>query len=209
MNYQIIQIPVGSFQTNCYIIYNEKKNCVIIDPGAQSQAIIRTIEERGLHPLYILLTHAHADHIGAVADVKEEFNLPVYLHRRDRRMLEDEKESRAAMLGLPFRASTVDVEVTEETPIPFDKDVFRVIETPGHTGGGVCYQIDNLLFSGDTLFNGSIGRTDFPESNHNEMMKSLKKLIQLPKDIVVFPGHGAKTTLEYELKYNPFLQYYD
>ncbi|MDO5715874.1 MAG: MBL fold metallo-hydrolase [Tissierellia bacterium] len=206
MKHKILKMVLGSFQTNCYIVYNEDKECALIDPGAQSKDIIQALEQYELTPIYILLTHAHADHIGAVYDLKEKYGIKIYMNLDDREMLEDRGKSRAQTLGLEVKPTKADVFVEEGDEIPFGTDKFVVIDTPGHTPGGVCYLLDDVLFSGDTLFNGSIGRTDFPESNHKNMMHSLKKLTELPKDTIVLSGHGPETTIEQELRYNPFLR---
>lgn len=206
MDKKIIRLTVGPLQENCYIVYNKENECVIIDPGYESQRIIDTIEKEKLKPLYILLTHGHIDHIGAVKDLKDKYGIFVYIHNKDKDMLEKPNKNSASLYGMSVNGAKVDYFVKEGNDIKFSDDSFKVIETPGHTGGGVCYKLDNILFSGDTLFLGSIGRYDFPESSGLDLMNSLKKLTLLDKDTIVLPGHGPETSIEYELNYNPYLK---
>lgn len=203
---KIIRLTVGPLQENCYIVYNKENECVIIDPGYESQRIIDTIEKEELKPLYILLTHGHIDHIGAVKDLKDKYGISVYIHNKDKDMLEKPNKNSASLYGMSVNGAKADYFVKEGNDIKFSDDSFKVIETPGHTGGGVCYKLDNILFSGDTLFLGSIGRYDFPESSGLDLMNSLKKLTLLDKDTIVLPGHGPETSIEYEINYNPYLK---
>lgn len=203
---KIIRLTVGPLQENCYIVYNKENECVIIDPGYESQRIIETIEKEELKPLYILLTHGHIDHIGAVKDLKDKYGISVYIHNKDKDMLEKPNKNSASLYGMSVNGAKADYFVKEGNDIKFSDDSFKVIETPGHTGGGVCYKLDNILFSGDTLFLGSIGRYDFPESSGLDLMNSLKKLTLLDKDTIVLPGHGPETSIEYEINYNPYLK---
>lgn len=206
MDKKIIRLTVGPLQENCYIVYNKENECVIIDPGYESQRIIDTIEKEKLKPLYILLTHGHIDHIGAVKDLKDKYGISVYIHNKDKDMLEKPNKNSACLYGMSVNGAKADYFVKEENDIKFSDDSFKVIETPGHTGGGVCYKLDNILFSGDTLFLGSIGRYDFPESSGLDLMNSLKKLTLLDKNTIVLPGHGPETSIEYELNYNPYIK---
>lgn len=206
MDKKIIRLTVGPLQENCYIVYNKENECVIIDPGYESLRIIDTIEKEELKPLYILLTHGHIDHIGAVKDLKDKYGISVYIHNKDKDMLEKPNKNSASLYGMSVNGAKADYFVKEGNDIKFSDDSFKVIETPGHTGGGVCYKLDNILFSGDTLFLGSIGRYDFSESSGLDLMNSLKKLTLLDKNTIVLPGHGPETSIEYELNYNPYLK---
>ena len=206
MEYKIIKLVVGQLQENCFILFDENKDAFIVDPGASSENIIEAIEKNSLNIKYILLTHGHFDHVGAVASLAKKFKAPVYLSKKDRKFLENPKEVRASSFGMEIEAADVDVFVKENDEIPFSDSIIKVIETPGHTLGSVCYLFNNYLFAGDTLFNGSIGRTDFPESDHSLMIESLKKLKELDDEIYVLSGHGPESQMSYEKISNPYLR---
>ena len=205
MEYKIIKLVVGELQENCFILFGENKDAFIVDPGASSENIIEAIEKNDLNIKYILLTHGHFDHVGAVAALKKRFKAPIYLNKNDRNFLENPKEVRESAFGLQIEAANVDVFVNDGDEIPFSDDKIKVIASPGHTIGSVCYLFKNYLFAGDTLFNGSIGRTDFPESDNSLMMESLKKLKELDDDIYVLSGHGPESQMSYEKMTNPYL----
>lgn len=206
MEYKIIKLVVGDLQENCFILFDENKDAFIVDPGDSSKNIINVIEKNNLSTKFILLTHGHFDHVGAVAALKEKYNVPIYLSEKDKNFLEKPEEVRASAFGIQIEPAKVDYFVKDKDEIKFSQDIIKVIETPGHTIGSVCYLFKNLLFSGDTLFNGSIGRTDFPESDHNLMMESLKKLKNLDDDIFVLSGHGPESQMNYEKNSNPYFR---
>ena len=204
MEYKIMKLVVGQLQENCFILFDENKDTFVVDPGGSSENIIETIEKNSLNIKYILLTHGHFDHVGAVAALVKKYKAPVYLSKEDRAFLESPKEVRASAFGMQIEAAGVDVFVKEGDEIPFSEGTIKVIETPGHTLGSVCYLFENYLFAGDTLFNGSIGRTDFPESDHSLMVESLKKLKKLDDEIYVLSGHGPESQISYEKMANPY-----
>ena len=206
MEYKIIKLVVGDLQENCFILFDENKDAFIVDPGDSSKNIINVIEKNNLSIKFILLTHGHFDHVGAVAALKEKYNVPIYLSEKDKNFLEKPEEVRASAFGIQIEPAKVDYFVKDKDEIKFSQDIIKVIETPGHTIGSVCYLFKNLLFSGDTLFNGSIGRTDFPESDHNLMMESLKKLKNLDDDIFVLSGHVPESQMNYEKNSNPYFR---
>lgn len=206
MEYKIIKLVVGQLQENCFILFDENKDAFIVDPGASSENIIEAIEKNSLNIKYILLTHGHFDHVGAVASLAKKFKAPVYLSKKDRKFLETPAEVRVSSFGMEIEAADVDVFVNDNDEIPFSEGLIKVIETPGHTLGSVCYLFNNYLFAGDTLFNGSIGRTDFPESDHSLMIESLKKLKELDDEIYVLSGHGPESQMSYEKISNPYLR---
>ena len=206
MEYKIMKLVVGQLQENCFILFDENKDAFVVDPGGSSENIIEAIEKNSLNIKYILLTHGHFDHVGAVAALVKKYKVPVYLSKEDRAFLESPKEVRASSFGMQIEAAEVDVFVKEGDEIPFSKGTIKVIETPGHTLGSVCYLFENYLFAGDTLFNGSIGRTDFPESDHSLMVESLKKLKKLDDEIYVLSGHGPESQISYEKMANPYLR---
>ncbi len=206
MEYKIMKLVVGQLQENCFILFDENKDAFVVDPGGSSENIIEAIEKNSLNIKYILLTHGHFDHVGAVAALVEKYKAPVYLSKKDRVFLESPKEVRASAFGMQIEAADVDVFVKDGDEIPFSGGTIKVIETPGHTLGSVCYLFENYLFAGDTLFNGSIGRTDFPESDHSLMVESLKKLKKLDDEIYVLSGHGPESQMSYEKMTNPYLR---
>lgn len=206
MEYKIMKLVVGQLQENCFILFDENKDAFLVDPGGSSENIIEAIEKNSLNIKYILLTHGHFDHVGAVAALVKKYRAPVYLSKEDRAFLESPKEVRASSFGMQIEAAEVDVFVKEGDEISFSEGTIKVIETPGHTLGSVCYLFENYLFAGDTLFNGSIGRTDFPESDHSLMLESLKKLKKLDDEIYVLSGHGPESQISYEKMTNPYLR---
>lgn len=206
MEYKIMKLVVGELQENCFILFDENKDAFVVDPGGSSENIIEAIDKNSLNIKYILLTHGHFDHVGAVAALVKKYKAPVYMSKDDRAFLESPKEVRASSFGMQIEAADVDVFVKEGDEIPFSEGTIKVIETPGHTLGSVCYLFENYLFAGDTLFNGSIGRTDFPESDHSLMIESLKKLKKLDDEIYVLSGHGPESQISYEKMTNPYLR---
>ena len=190
-------MPLGLYQTNTYIVSQEGSNkCIIIDPGYEATTILNRTALLGLEIQAILLTHAHFDHLGAVRQIAADTDCDVYV---------DEKE-----LSLPPTMTDGPIYYTNVYPAEgmltlADLDV-KILRTPGHTPGSVCLLVGDAMFSGDTLFAGSMGRCDFPGSSIFDMRKSLKKLYNLAGDYRVFPGHAEATTLEYERQTNPYLR---
>ena len=199
-------IQVGSFEVNCSLLENEGK-ALIIDPGQEADRIIAALENKGWEPEAILLTHGHFDHINGIPGLLERFpDLPVYVSEEDAKVMSH------PMNTLPPEYFPVTVPAknlkTDLRNFSFLTFHFSFIPTPGHTPGGVCYFLpqEKLLLSGDTLFAGSIGRTDLPGGDMATLMRSLDSLRSLPEDTVVIPGHGMTTTIGRELASNPFLQ---
>ena len=192
---QMLVMPVGDYQTNCYMVWQEgREDCVLIDPGYLPERILEVVRQRGKTVAAILLTHGHFDHVGGVRKIAEETGCSVYLREEEKSLppfmtagalySTDSYGDRLSVAGLTF----------------------RVLHTPGHTPGSVCLICEDAMFAGDTLFAGSCGRTDFPGSNPQDMKNSLQKLSTLPGDYQVFPGHGEDTTLSYEREHNPYLK---
>lgn len=207
MNWE--QIPLGPLQTNCYIVADDKKNCLIFDPGEEGKKLINRLEQRKLKPLATLLTHAHFDHIGAVDDIRDKYNIPVYIHNNEKNWLMDPSlnGSQFFMMG-QIKAKQADQLITSEGEMTIGDFTFEVFETPGHSPGSVSFYFknDGFVVAGDALFQGSIGRTDLPGGNHDVLISSIhKKLLVLPEETIVLSGHGETTTIENEMDSNPFL----
>jgi len=199
---KIYRIPVGELLANCYIIETENKNAVAIDPGSDFQRIKNLLDEHELTLKKILLTHGHYDHIGAAGEAADVYGAQVYIHEEDAPMLTSRTKSLADAIGAgQFNEITKFTTVTNGDVIILDELSFEVIHTPGHTRGGVCYKCGNALFTGDTLFKLSMGRTDM-----GEMFKSLQKIAKLEGDYDIYPGHNETSTLAYERKNNPYLK---
>ncbi len=200
---------VGMFEVNCYLFWNEVTNDgVIIDPGDEEERIISRIEELGFKPSAILLTHGHGDHIVAVDAVKKKYDIPLYIGNGEEDLLKNPSANVSAMIGHPIVAPPPDHLIEDEQLLNLGSISLRVLSTPGHSPAGVCYlhEKEGILFTGDTLFWSSIGRTDFPGSSHEQLMSSIKtKILTLPDSIECFPGHGPKTTVGAERENNPFL----
>ncbi len=190
-------MSVGAYQANCYLVFDEQKNAVVIDPGAEPQRLLRCIGEHQLCVKAILLTHAHFDHMMAVADVQQATGAPLWLHEAEAPALSD---SRRSMVPVPYPLTAQHVLCDGET-FAVGNLHFTVLHTPGHTEGSVCYLCGDTLFSGDTLFAyGGVGRTDFVGGNACALWRSLKRLSSLPPNTRVATGHGEETTIAAELR---------
>lgn len=194
---------------NCYIVFdNNSLEAVIIDPGGELDFIKKIIKKYNLKLKFILLTHAHFDHIGAVSKLKNKYQLKVLINKNDLLLLKSNFIQNLFIFKLNFKKIKVDGYLENNQEINFGNLKIKVIYTPGHTLGSSCFLIDEILFSGDTLFKNSIGRCDLPFSDCNLLLKSIKeKLLNLNDKIMVFAGHGFKTTIGKEKKQNPFLKF--
>lgn len=205
-NMKINQLVVGVCQTNCYIINNKDTNeAMIVDPGDQAEDISMRCRMLGVVPKAILLTHGHFDHMMAAGKLKEEFHIPIYAAEKEVPLLADARANLSAMWARPVCIKP-DCLVKEGDELDICGFSITVIETPGHTIGGVCFYIpeEEVLLSGDTLFCGSFGRTDFPTGSMSVLARSIReKLFQLPDVTQVYPGHESSTTIGYEKRYNP------
>ncbi len=208
MSYKVTLINFPGFTANCYLVTDEKtKNSLLVDPGAYGVKQSEYIKSQGIESLrYILLTHGHYDHIMGVKRFKEDFGAEVVIHEKDEDCLRSPIKSLAITHGLSFPKAEADVVVRGGDSLIFGEDKIEVIHTPGHTKGCVCYKLGDMLFTGDTLFKGTVGRTDFPGSSYVEMLESLTKLKGLTGDYKIFPGHEGATTLENERRNNPYMR---
>ena len=205
-----IQLPLGPLQTNAYIVYNNEGSCLIIDPGAEENKIRQFIQKKGLHPKAILLTHAHFDHIGAVDPIREGYGISVYLHQAEKKWLMNPLLNGSAIFeGIqPIVVNQADQLFTKAGEHLIGEFSFYLLETPGHSPGGVSFYFkkEGFIIVGDTLFKGGIGRTDLKGGQEKQLLKSIhNELLILPKDTYVLPGHDGVTTIGQEIKHNPFL----
>lgn len=204
------QIPLGPIQTNCYLIWNDKKDCLVIDPGANGARIVEIVNELGIKPIAILLTHAHFDHIGAVDDVRSKYGIPVYVHSKEEEWLANPDLNGSGQFRLPepIIARPAEHFLDENPKMKVGAFTFSVLETPGHSPGGVTFYFakEKLAFVGDALFYEGVGRTDLIGGNQRTLLNSIHdKLLTLPEDTVVLSGHGRKTTIQHEMDANPYI----
>jgi len=201
------RVVSDGYGVNCYIIYCEKtKKAAIIDPGGNADAILNFIDQNQLEPQFIILTHAHGDHIGALREVKEKKNLPVYIHPLEEPMLRDANKNMSRWMGYPSVEIAADRLLKDNEIIELGELKLHIIHTPGHTRGGICIKVEDALFTGDTLFAGSIGRTDFEGGSFPQIIDSIKnKLLVFDDNTKVYPGHGPESTIGMEKRLNPFL----
>jgi len=206
---QIHRLICGPLSVNSYIVSKEgSSECAVIDPG-DAAPILQYLMDQGLHCTEILLTHGHFDHIYGVHDLAMMTKAKVIIHESDASMLESSKDSLAMILGYMVQPISADLCIQDGDKIEAAGMTFRVLHTPGHTPGGVCYVSteEPIAFSGDTVFFESVGRTDFSHSNPNDLRDSIqKKIYSLDEGTTLYPGHGNETTVSHEKKYNPFVR---
>ncbi|MCR4739852.1 MAG: MBL fold metallo-hydrolase [Lachnospiraceae bacterium] len=198
---------LGMVSTNCYFVYDEKTmNTVVFDPGDDGGRLYDRLAEKGMHVCAIVLTHGHFDHIMGVEELKEKAGCKLYAPEAEKELLLDERLNETVSVGEKIRMRA-DVYLKDGEDVDIDGIRFRVLHTPGHTAGSTCYYFEDegMLIAGDTLFEGSVGRTDLPTGNMGELIQSIRRrLLTLPDETRVYPGHGNDTTIGNEKIYNPF-----
>lgn len=207
-DFRIKTCVLGPVSTNCYILYRQGgREAVVVDPADNGGYIANQCKELGVIPSAVVLTHGHFDHIMGIDDLRREFPVPVYVHEGDRETLLDPALNLSSSYTNGYTFDGADY-IRDGQRLELAGFSFQVIHTPGHTPGGVCYYLESegVLFSGDTLFQNSVGRTDFPNSSMSDLIRSLReKVMKLPDDVKVYPGHMGETTIGHERKYNPFI----
>ena len=198
---------VGPIDVNCYVISDsETRHGMVIDPGGSGEKILRCLEQDQVQLDMIVNTHAHADHIGAVDFLREKTGAPLCVHELEAPLLIDSRKNLSAFMGYDFVTKPADRYLQDDEEIRIGNLSFRVIATPGHSPGGICLYGEGALFSGDSLFQGSIGRCDFPGSSEADLVRNLlTRILPLPGETKVFPGHGPASSIAWEKKYNPYL----
>lgn len=212
MKLSVRTYPLGPIQTNCYIVSNRSKQCLIFDPGEEGERLIHEIKANQLKPLAIFLTHTHFDHIGAVNAVRDAFNIPVYVHEKEVAWLADPmKNGSGKYAELPnyiVEKPLTEHIIQKEQMFNIEDFTFKAVFTPGHSPGSISYlfEEDGFAIVGDTLFEGSIGRTDLIGGSMPVLLQSIHdKLLILPEETIIYPGHGDYTTPAVEMDANPFL----
>lgn len=204
---ELVKLSLGMMGTNCYIVWDEKSlEAAVIDPGFKDDRIFKCMHENHLNVKYILLTHGHFDHLGGVDDVKAQTGAKIMIEANDADCLVDPQRNLSVIAGMNLRVSPGDGLLKEGESLFLGEMEIKVIYTPGHSKGGVCFLIEDTLIAGDTLFRASIGRTDFADGDLNELLDNIReKLFILDDHTKVLPGHGENTTIGYERLNNPFL----
>lgn len=207
MDIVIESITTPGMGVNCYLLTcGQTKKAILIDPGAGSKMIQNWLKEKDQEIIYILLTHGHYDHIGSVEYLRNELQVQVAIHKDDAEMLTNPAKNLSSFLGKDVKLSPAEILLDDNQELKVGEITLKVIHTPGHTPGGICILTDDGLISGDTLFNGSVGRTDFPGGDMQKLISSIQnRLMDLPDETVVYPGHESRTTIGRERSSNPFI----
>lgn len=196
------QNPMG---TNTYVIQSENKSAAMIDPTGDAKILFEYLENQQLDVKYIILTHGHADHIGLVTECREATGAPLLVHTLDEKMINNKSLNLSPMFHNPMEF-TSDIQLEDNQELTLGNLVLKIIHTPGHTPGCICIQVEDSLFTGDTLFKGSIGRTDLPGGDMDIMQDTLQKMITLNPELKIYPGHGESSVLKHEIATNPYLK---
>jgi glyoxylase-like metal-dependent hydrolase (beta-lactamase superfamily II) len=209
---KIDRLVLGDYETNSYVLRDNAsaEACLIIDTGLDPDPLLDFLAEHKLNPVALILTHGHADHTAAVPILRKSYpETKVYIHKFDAEMLTGKSDNLASLASVSFSTAPAEVMLTEGQTIDLAGMSLKVLHTPGHTPGGVCLynEAESIIFVGDTLFAGSVGRTDFPGGNMTQLIEAInQKLLTLPDDTICYPGHGPATTIGEERNSNPFLK---
>jgi glyoxylase-like metal-dependent hydrolase (beta-lactamase superfamily II) len=204
---KIKKIISGALEVNCYVVYDSNNlHSIIIDPGQDGKKVISEIEKDGFIPEMLINTHGHYDHILSDDQIRLRFEIPLAISKEDSFMLFDADKNGSSLFAVPTTVKNAEIFLEDNQEVKLSFTTFKVIATPGHTKGGVSLLFDGFLFTGDTLFAGTIGRTDFEGGNYQEMLCSLKKLKSLEPSLIVYPGHGNRTSLADEFRHNPYFE---
>lgn len=198
-------MTVGPLQANCFIVWDDSsREAIVIDPGDEPDRILSFIKENNLKVRYIVCTHAHFDHVGALPELKVHTGAPVAVHEAEKEIYEGARDM-AAFFGYDIeKLPEPDIYLRDNDLINMGSVQLRVLHTPGHSPGGLCLYGNGVIFTGDTIFAGSVGRTDFYGGDINQLKHSFKRILSLPPDTKIFPGHGPGTTVDEEKRENPF-----
>ena len=202
---KLFSFELGRLSANCYIVVSEKNNAVMIDCPGDADVLLKTIEDNKLNLKNVILTHGHFDHIDAVSEIKAATGADVLILRLDEPMLSDPVKNLSMPFGMPIRSTKADANIDEGDEIAIDELRFKVMHTPGHSPGSVCLLLNDIIFTGDTLFKGSVGRWDFEGSDYQDEISSLERLMTLD-DLTVLSGHGDPTSINHEKNHNYFIK---
>jgi len=202
------RLALGVYAANCYIVGCDATNeVIVVDPGGEPDEILSKVEKLNLKIKYIILTHGHGDHIGGLVELREKAKVPVLIHEKDEELLLDSNKNFSSLMSMKNVELSPNELLKGGELLQLGKLTVEVIHTPGHTMGSISLKIDGIILSGDTLFAGSIGRTDFPGGSYEDIIKSIKeKLMIYEDDVLIFPGHGPATNIKVEKSTNPFIK---
>ncbi|MDR3253813.1 MAG: MBL fold metallo-hydrolase [Endomicrobium sp.] len=204
---KVKKIISGILEENCYVVYNsESLQAVIIDPGEDGTKVIYEIKGDNLKPELLINTHGHYDHILSDDQIRSEFKISLAIHKNESEMLANAYKNGSGFFSSPGIIKKPEILLEDNQELKLSCTTFKVIHTPGHTKGSICLLFDDFLITGDTLFAGAIGRTDLEGGSYEEIMNSLAKLKKLNPYLIIYPGHGSRTTLANEIRHNPYLK---